>query len=117
MIIRRLIPRVISHSFFRFNSTNQLLKSLNNRGDYEGAFQLFDRLIKQNNVSIISLVNILDTCTRSGQIERARQIEIFINESNQWKYHIPLQTSLINMYMKCQMIEQGKNMKIYSTKK
>jgi len=89
-------------------STNQLIKTLNNCGDYERAFQLFDILIKQNNVSIISLLTILDTCTRSGQIERARQIEIFINQSNKWKDHIRLQTSLINMYMKCQMIDQGK---------
>jgi pentatricopeptide repeat protein len=95
-------------------STNQLIKTLNNRGDYERAFELFDTLVKQNNVSIISLLNIIDTCTRSGQIERAHQIEIFINQSNKWKDHLRLQTSLIHMYMKCQMIEQGKIIKINS---
>lgn len=114
MFIHRFIPRIVLNSFFRFHSTttpkvtSQLLKTLNNRGDYQRAFQLFDLLIKQNNVTIISLLNIIDTCTRSGQIEYIHRIEKFINQSNQWKYHIPLQTSLINMYMKCQMIEQGK---------
>jgi pentatricopeptide repeat protein len=102
-----------SNNYFRspsvsLESTNQLIKSLNHRGDYERAFQLFDTLIKQNNVSIISLLTIVDTCARSGQIERGRQIELFINQSIQWKNHLRLQTSLINMYMKCQMIDQGK---------
>ncbi len=70
------------------------MKTLNSRGDYERAFQLFDVFIKQNNVSIISLLTILDTCTRSGQIERASKIEIFIiiNQVNEkiiyiYKYH------------------------------
>jgi pentatricopeptide repeat protein len=93
-------------------STNQLIKTLNNRGDYERAFHLFDLLVKQNNVSIISLLTILDTCTRSGQIERAHQIELFINQSKKWKDHIRLQTALINMYMKSQMIDQGKISKL-----
>ncbi len=118
MIIRSVILRIFfSNSLSRFNysikttspePTNQLIKTLNNRGDYQRAFQLFDTLVKQNNVSIISLLTILDTCTRSSQIERARQIEIFINQSIKWKDHIRLQTSLINMYMKFQMIDQGK---------
>ena len=89
-------------------SIHQLIKMFNHRGDYEHAFQLFDMLIKQDKVKIISLLTILDTCTRSNQIERGRQIETFINQSNKWKNDIRLQTSLINMYMKCQMIDQGK---------
>ena len=89
-------------------ATNQLIKTLNNRGDYERAFQLFDRLVEQNNTTIISLLTIINTCTRSGQIERGRQVEILINQSIKWKDHIRLQTSLINMYMKCQMVDQGK---------
>jgi pentatricopeptide repeat protein len=115
MIVRHTFLRIISNTFSiktksSFNSpesTNQLIKTLNNHGKYDRAFQLFDMLIKQNNVTIKSLLTILDTCTRSGQIERARQIEIFINQSNKWKGNLRLQTSLINMYMKCQMIEQG----------
>jgi pentatricopeptide repeat protein len=88
--------------------TNQLIKTLTHRGDYERAFQLFDTLVKQNNLSIISLLTILDTCTRSGYLEYGHQIERLINQSIQWKDHIRLQTSLINMYMTCQKIDQGK---------
>lgn len=115
-MIRSIIRPIFfnSSSILRYSTksnspeaTNQLIKTLNNRGDYERAFQLFDTLIKQNNVSIKSLLTILDTCSRSGQIERGRQIELLINQSIKWKNHIRLQTSLINMYMKCQMIEQG----------
>ncbi|CAF5124003.1 unnamed protein product, partial [Rotaria sp. Silwood1] len=87
-------------------SNSQLIKLFNNRGEYERAFQLFDILIKQNNVTTISLLTIIDTCTRSNHIERGRQIETFINQSSKWKDDIRLQTSLIKMYMKCQMIDQ-----------
>lgn len=88
-------------------STNQLIKTLTHRGNYDRAFQLFDQLIKQNHITIISLLTILETCTRSGQIERANQIEKFINQSKQWKDNIRLQTSLIKMHMKNQRIDQG----------
>ncbi|CAF1285678.1 unnamed protein product [Rotaria sp. Silwood1] len=88
-------------------SNSQLIKLFNNRGEYERAFQLFDILIKQNNVTTISLLTIIDTCTRSNHIERGRQIETFINQSSKWKDDIRLQTSLIKMYMKCQMIDQA----------
>ncbi|CAF4273324.1 unnamed protein product, partial [Adineta steineri] len=129
MIIHRstrpVILRIFSNSLFALNysiktnnqsklpwtsteSTNQLLKTLNNRGDYERAFRLFDNLIKQNNINIKALLTIIDTCIRSNQIERGRQIELLVNQSTKWKNHIRLQTSLINMYMKYQMIDQGK---------
>ncbi len=116
MIVRRNVLRTIFNflsiqtkfSSTSSESTNQLIKTLNSRGNYDHAFQLFDRLIKQNNVTIKSLLTILDTCTRSGQIERGGQIEKFINQSNKWKNDLRLQTSLINMYMKCQMVEQGR---------
>lgn len=114
MIVRRLVvPRIISTFFSQQNtstspeSTNQLIKTLTKHGNYDRAFQLFDRLVEQNNVSIISLLNILETCTRSSQIERTNEIEQFINQSQQWKNNIRLQTSLINMHMKCQRIDQG----------
>ena len=89
-------------------STNQLIKTLTKHGNYDRAFQLFDQLVQQNDVSIISLLTIVDTCTRSGQIERTNQIERFIHQSQKWKDNIRLQTSLINMHMKCQRIDQGK---------
>ncbi|UJR07832.1 hypothetical protein I4U23_012115 [Adineta vaga] len=89
------------------NSSNELLKTLNSRDDHECAFRFFDNLVKQNKVTVKSLLIILDTCTRSGQIERARQIEKFIDQSHSWKNHLRLQTSLINMYMKFQMIDQA----------
>jgi hypothetical protein len=117
LVILRIIPSslsVLNYSVKSYNksttsieSTNQLIKTLNNRSDYERAFHLFDNLVKQNNINIISLLTILDTCIRSGQIERGRQIELLINQSLKWKDHIRLQTSLMNMYMKCQMIDQG----------
>ncbi|CAF1167506.1 unnamed protein product [Rotaria sordida] len=119
-IIQRLIAlssSILNYSTKRNNnfklpsytseSTSQLIKIFNNRGEYERAFQLFDMLIKQNNVSIISLLTILDTCIRSNHIERGRQIETFINQSIKWKDDIRLQTSLIKMYMKYQMIDQA----------
>ncbi|CAF1354871.1 unnamed protein product [Adineta steineri] len=121
---RPVILRIFSNSLFALNysiktnnqsklpwtsieSTNQLLKTLNNRGDYERAFRLFDNLIKQNNINIKTLLTIIDTCIRSNKIERGRQIELLINQSTKWKNHIRLQTSLINMYMKYQMIDQA----------
>ncbi|CAF4147351.1 unnamed protein product [Rotaria sordida] len=131
LIIQRLIAlssSILNYSTKRNNnfklpsytseSTSQLIKIFNNRGEYERAFQLFDMLIKQNNVSIISLLTILDTCIRSNHIERGRQIETFINQSIKWKDDIRLQTSLIKMYMKYQMIDQDKISKlIIRTKK
>ncbi len=120
MIVRRtIILRMIFNSLSiqmklssnSADSTNQLIKTLNNHEKYDRAFQLFDMLVKQNNVTMKSLLTILDTCTRSGQIERAYQIERFINQSNKWKDNLRLQTSLIHMYMKCQMIDQGKQYK------
>lgn len=103
---RNLVHR-ISFPSTSPESTNQLIKTLTYRGNYDRAFQLFDQLIKQNNITIISLLTILETCTRSGQIERAKQIEKFINQSKQWKDNIRLQTSLIKMHMKNQKIDQG----------
>lgn len=114
MFIRPIIFRIISNSLSRLKSsstspesTNQLIKTLTNQGNYNRAFHLFDILVKQNNISIISLLTIINTCIQSGQIERARQIELFINQSNKWKDNLRLQTSLIKMYMKYQMIDQG----------
>ncbi|CAF4249093.1 unnamed protein product [Rotaria socialis] len=97
-------------------STNQLIKLFNNRGDYERAFNVFDNLVKQNNITIISLLNILNTCARSSNIERGRQIESLINQSIKWKNHLRLHTSLIKMYMKFQMIDEGNIPKLMVSK-
>lgn len=83
------------------------IKTLNDYGHYDRAFAHFDRLVEERNVNIISLLNILETCTKSSNIDRARQIERLINQSNQFKDNIRLQTSLINFYMRTQNIDQG----------
>ncbi|CAF1091470.1 unnamed protein product [Adineta ricciae] len=69
------------------DSSNEVLRRLNYLDNYERAFQFFDNLVKQNQVTVASLLTILDTCTRSGQIQRGRQIEQMVNQSSQWKYH------------------------------
>ena len=86
------------------------IKALNDYGQYDRAFHLFDQQVKQEKINIISLLNIVDTCTRSENLQRAHQIEQLINQSRQWKDNIRLQTSLINMYMKCHKIDRGKSM-------
>lgn len=103
----RVIDGHVKPSLPSTDATNQLLKTFNQREEYERAFRVFDRLVKQNQVSAVALLTIIDTCTRSRQIERGRHIEQFINQSAQWRKHLRLQTSLINMYMKFHMIEQG----------
>lgn len=89
------------------DSNHQLIKTFTHRGDYDKAFHLFDQLVKQKRVSVVSLLTILETCARATELERGRQIERLINQSIEWKDNIRLQTSLINMYMKCQKIDQG----------
>ena len=89
------------------DSNHQLIKTFTHRGDYGKAFHLFDQLVKQNRISVVSLLTIVETCARATDLERGRQIERLINQSVEWKDNIRLQTSLINMYMKCQKIDQG----------
>ncbi|CAF0935738.1 unnamed protein product [Adineta ricciae] len=89
------------------DSSNEVLRRLNYLDNYERAFQFFDNLVKQNQVTVASLLTILDTCTRSGQIQRGRQIEQMVNQSSQWKYHVRVQTAFINMFMKFHMIDQA----------
>ena len=112
-----IFRRIFSPTSIRFASsepTNQFIKTLNNQARYEHAFRVFNRLIQENKVNIKSLLNIIDTCARSKQINRAQQIEIYINQSKTWHNHIRLQTSLIHMYMKLKLIDQGKqNDRIY----
>ncbi|CAF1222280.1 unnamed protein product, partial [Adineta ricciae] len=89
------------------DSSNEVLRRLNYLDNYERAFQFFDNLVKQNRVTVASLLTILETCTRSGQIQRGRQVEQMVNQSSQWKYHVRVQTALINMFMKFHMIDQA----------
>ena len=90
-------------------STSELIRILNQRGDYTRAFQIFDNLVKQRKtITIVSLLALVETCSKAKQFERGRQIETLIDQSSEWKNHLRLQTSLINMYMKCQQIDQGK---------
>jgi hypothetical protein len=90
-------------------STSELIRILNHRGDYTRAFQIFDNLVQQKkNITIVSLLALVETCSKANQFERGRQIETLIDQSIEWKNHLRLQTSLINMYMKCQQIDQGK---------
>ena len=89
------------------DSNSQLIKSLTLRGDYAKAFHLFDHLLRQKKVTVVSLLTILETCTRAEHLERGRQMERLINQSIEWKENIRLQTSLINMFMKCRQIDQG----------
>ena len=94
---------------FSPDSASELIRILNHRGDYTRAFQIFDNLVKQRKkISTVSLLALIETCSKANQIERGRQIETLIDQSIEWKNHLRLQTSLINMYMKCQQIDQGK---------
>ena len=99
-----LVRRYLSQTS---KNVNLSIKTLNDSGHYDRAFEQFDRLVEESNVNIISLLNILETCTKSSNIDRARQIERLINQSKPFKDNIRLQTSLINFYMKTQKIEQG----------
>lgn len=104
-------------SSYPSESTDQLIKRFNNQGDYERAFQLFDILVKQNNFSVKSLLNIINICAKSNNITRGPQIEKLVNECITWKDDMRVQTSFIKMYMKFQMIDEGNTSKFMNRKK
>lgn len=104
-MFRKVFLRSLSQTAKK--ARNFSIKTLNDYGQYGRAFEQFNLLVKEKNVNVISLLNILETCTKSLNIDRARQIERLINQSKQFKDNIRLQTSLINFYMKSQQIDQG----------
>jgi hypothetical protein len=88
--------------------TYQQIKTLNKCGDYQRAFHIFDVLMKRNQLNVITLLTIIETCARSTNVQRGEQIERLINQSTAWKDDRRLQTSLINMFMSCQKIDPGR---------
>ena len=84
------------------------LKNALTRADYETVWKIFDRLMKTNDWNTPSLLAILDACTKTKDFQRVATIKNYIDQKIEWKNEIRLQTSLINFYMKCQKVNEGK---------
>eukprot|EP00250_Pteridium_aquilinum_P018936 c24234_g20_i1 orf=2-547(-) len=104
----RKAEQILDSVVNRSNSMNSLITCLIKRGDFQHAFNMYQKMCKDFlHVDECTLLALLKACTELKDVGKGRRIHTDILERGLLERHLSIGNALINMYAKCGVFEKA----------